>query len=528
MANFCTWNPLRVNTTAALSSVGNLLATMNTNNQAAIAGTIDVVSGKWYWEVLINQNAAFVGVTVSTYNGYANITGIDGSLHYYASNGNIYEGTGGASTNTAYGATSGDGDVIGVALNMDDRTIAFYKNGTLLAAAVSLPHTGVGYTPSFSTGTSGAVVTGMANFGQFPWRYDPPSGFIALSTGNLAEPPISNLAAEKPEDYFNTVLYTGNGGTQSITGVGFQPDLVWIKERSQSNDHVLIDAVRGIDRRLESNNTDAEVTMSPVNLLTSLDSDGFSLGSNGNANENTETYVAWCWKAGGTAVENTDGSITSTVSANTESGFSIVSYTGTGGSGPNEETVGHGLNSAPEFFLVKCRSNSYVWWGGVTFIDGSMDVLQLQSTIAKADSTNNVPTSSIFNAGGTSLNGNGETYIAYCFHSVEGFSKFGTYTGNGSTDGPFVYTGFRPALVIAKQTDASRDWIIKDNQRPTYNPASSSLYPNLSNSAGSGEDIDLLSNGFKIRTTNGKFNISGGTYVYMAFAEQPLKYSSAR
>jgi len=279
MANFCTWNPLRVNTTAATTSEGNLLATLTNNSQAAIAGTIDVVSGKWYWEVVINNINAFVGVTVSTYTGSVNITGFDGSLHYHASNGNIYEGTGGASTNTSYGATAGDGDLIGVALNMDDREIAFYKNGTLLAAAVSLPHTGVGYTPSFSTGTSSGVLTARTNFGQLPYRYDPPSGFVALSTDNLSEPTISNLAAEKPEDHFASATYSGTGTTGLSVPTGHASGLVWIKDRQDPNHHVLFDKIRGVTKTLASNLTNTESTNSAGKGLISFDSDGFTLGT---------------------------------------------------------------------------------------------------------------------------------------------------------------------------------------------------------------------------------------------------------
>ena len=357
--------------------------------------------------------------------------------------------------------------------------------------------------------------------------------YLPLSTANLPDPAIDPAQGSSPSDYFNTVLYTGDGSTngdqQAITGVGFAPDWVWLKSRSHTTVHYLSDQVRGVNKTLNLPNTTGEQTQT---IFPAFGSDGFTVeyqSANAGTNVNGNTYVAWNWKANGSGVSNTDGSITSTVSANTESGFSIVSYTGTGASA----TVGHGLNEAPPVVLIKNRSTAQNWQMNYTIGDGSHDFIYLNSTGAKAgDHTIAAPTSSLFTVGtGATVNTSGDNYIAYCFHSVDGFSKIGSYTGNGSADGPFVYTGFRPAFVMRKRTDSTSDWFIQDGIRSTYNQAQLNLYPNLSlqeiNS--SGNAIDILSNGFKMKGGSGdSSNASGGTYIYMAFAENPFKYSNAR
>ena len=328
----------------------------------------------------------------------------------------------------------------------------------------------------------------------------------------------------KPSEYFNTKLYTGNDTTQSITGVGFQPDWVWIKDRDAANNHELFDAVRGATKRIYTDTTDAQDTNS--NSLTSFDSDGFSVGSNNSNNDLNHNYASWNWLGGGTGVSNTDGSITSTVSANTTSGFSIVSYTGTGANA----TVGHGLGVAPKCIIVKNYSRAGENWRvgiltGSTSFAGS---LQLDNTGAYSTGTNiwnnTAPTSSVFSVGtAQSTNYSGDNLIAYCFAEKKGFSKFGSYVGNGSTDGTFIYTGFKPAFVIHKRTNSTaHSWLIHDNKRPDYNSTDKILEANLADAEQSGYDMDLLSNGFKHRITSGSTNASGGTYIYMAFAENPL------
>ena len=321
----------------------------------------------------------------------------------------------------------------------------------------------------------------------------------------------------KPTDYFNTVLYTGNGtDNRSITGLDFQPDWVWIKERDDINAHYIFDSVRGIDKQLQSNSDSAEYDYSgdPNRTLKSFDSDGFTLGTGAGVNGSGELFVAWNWLASNTTASNTDGSITSTVSANTTSGFSIVKWTGTGSS----ETIGHGLGVAPKVVIVKRYSAVADWVYYTTAIDGSLDYLFLNTTAAKADTSVSVPTSTVFSKSDT----NNETQIAYCFAEKKGFSKFGSYTGNGNADGTFVYTGFKPAWVMRKRTDGANQWGMNDNKRNTFNITEELLSANLSNAASNGTGIDILSNGFKMRTDSGLHNALGGTYIYMAFAESPL------
>jgi len=325
----------------------------------------------------------------------------------------------------------------------------------------------------------------------------------------------------KPDEYFNTVLYTGNATARSITGVGFQPDWVWIKGRTTAYNNTLFDAIRGATKRLYSNGTDAESTQTAT--LTSFDSDGFSLGNNASVNSATSTFVAWNWLASNTTASNTDGSITSTVSANTTSGFSIVSYTGTGANA----TVGHGLGAVPKMIIVKDRSAVKNWTVYHIGVGNDKDIL-LDVTNAENTSTawnNTTPTSSVFSIGTLgNVNTSSNNYIAYCFAEKKGFSKFGSYTGNDNADGPFIYTGFKPAFTILKRTDSADNWLMQDNKRKNpFNVVDTQLFPDLNNAESSSSAIlDYCSNGFKIRKTGGNINASGGSYIYMAFAEQPL------
>ena len=330
----------------------------------------------------------------------------------------------------------------------------------------------------------------------------------------------------QPNDYFNTKLYTGTGSSNAQTGVGFQPDWLWIKDRdSSSNSHVITDAIRGTNKIIFSDNNGAETT--DANRVTSFDSDGFTVGTDGSTNTNTNDYVAWNWRASGTSgSSNSDGSITSTVSANTTAGFSIVTYTGTGANA----TVGHGLGSAPGLILFKQRSATQKWIVHHQSL-GATKSLHLDTTEAEQTSTfmnDTAPTSSVFSLG-TIVNNNtsGATYVAYCFAEKKGFSKFGSFTGNGSTDGPFVYTGFKPAWVMIKASSRSTDnWVIVDSKRSTLNPADDALLANTSGGTDTGYKRDFLSNGFKIRESGANQNGSGHTFTYMAFAEEPLVSSN--
>jgi hypothetical protein len=324
-----------------------------------------------------------------------------------------------------------------------------------------------------------------------------------------------------PQDYFNTKLYTGNGSTQSITGVGFQPDWVWIKTRNTTGQHEVFDAVRGATKYIVTNDLDPENTV--ATSLTSFDSDGFSLSSQSAVNNGSNTFVSWNWLGNGAGSSNTDGSITSTVSANTTSGFSIVTYTGNGTAGA---TVGHGLGATPKMMLIK-QLNSSNHWRVYHSSLGATNVIYLN--LADATDTgqgsvnfnNTAPSSSVFTLGtNAAVNGSGNTFIAYCFAEKKGYSKFGSYTGNGNADGTFVYTGFKPAFVLFKPSSAIENWQIHDNKRPSYNPCDNIAPNNNSAEATTNDFVDLVSNGFKLRSAT--YSASGVTYIYMAFAEEPL------
>jgi hypothetical protein len=320
-------------------------------------------------------------------------------------------------------------------------------------------------------------------------------------------------------------LYTGTGSSQSITGLGFQPDWTWIKERNASADHGLYDAVRGVQNQLESNTTTAETA--EATGLTAFGSDGFTVGALAQLNTSSATYVAWNWKANGAGSTNTAGSITSTVSANTSAGFSIVTYTGTAANA----TVGHGLGVAPSMIITKNRDSSTAWWVYHASL-GNTKYIVLNTTAAEVTSSsawnNTSPTSTVFSLGAANPS-NANQDVAYCFAPIAGYSAFGSYTGNGSSDGSFVYLGFRPRFVMIKRTDTTANWFIFDTARDTYNAAGLELYPNLSNAEADGRpDLDILSNGMKMRSTATGQNANGGTYIYMAFAENPFKYSLAR
>jgi hypothetical protein len=336
----------------------------------------------------------------------------------------------------------------------------------------------------------------------------------------------------KPDTYFNTKLYTGNGTSQSITGVNFQPDLVWLKNRSDSTWHQLIDAVRGTGSAntlaSNSNEGDGGGATNLYGFISAIGSDGFTVSAGTTnasvVNHNGNNYASWNWLASNTTASNTSGSITSTVSANTTSGFSIVSWTGTGSAG----TIGHGLGITPKMIIVKTRGSSGDWSVYHSSL-GNTKNLKLNTTAAEQTSinywNNTSPTSSVFTVNDEgNVNGSSVAMIAYCFAEKKGFSKFGSYTGNGSTDGTFVYTGFKPAWVMIKRTDAIQQWGIMDNKRNTFNPMNAPLFAESSQAESSSafNNFDILSNGMKMKTGDQWTNASGGTYIYMAFAESPL------
>ena len=376
--------------------------------------------------------------------------------------------------------------------------------------------------------------TASANFGQRAFAYTAPSGFKALCSQNLPTPAIGATSTTQASKYFNAVLYTGNGNnTQSIT-VGFQPDFIWTKSRSNAYYHVLFDAVRGRGM-LVTNNGNAEVT-SPgtVYELTSYDSNGFTLGPDYSlsVNPNGSSMVAWNWNAGGTTVTNTTGSISSQVRANPTAGFSIVTYTGTGANA----TVGHGIGVAPAMVIVKQRNTTRSWIVYHTSL-GATKFLTLDTTDAAQTAAtfwnSTAPTSSVFSIGTDgSPNTSGGTYVAYCWAEIAGYSRFGSYVGNGSLTGPFIYTGFRPRFVMIKiasgATYSVDNWFMFDTVRGTYNDNNPYFLANSANAETAYTVPEMLSNGFYLNSNSGALNYSGSTFVYAAFAETPFKYARAR
>ena len=381
-------------------------------------------------------------------------------------------------------------------------------------------HVNFGQDSSFAGQKTAQGNSDGEGFGDF--YYTPPTGYLALCSSNMSDITIGPGQTSQADDYFDSTLYTGNGGTQSFVNAGsFQPDFVWQKNRSSAANHILLDSVRGGSKYLISNLTSAD--LNAPNYMT-FNSDGATFSSTDIAtNQNGQSYVAWNWKAGGTAVSNSDGSITSQVSAATDAGFSIVGFTSTG----NTETVGHGLSQAPELYIRKSRSNAENWVNFFTVVDGTLDFVNFNTTNAASGSGASLPTSTVFSIGGGETNG--ETHVAYCFHSVDGYSKVGSYVGNGSTDGTFVFLGFRPSFVLTKESSATSGWNLRDNVRSPDNPVNEVLQADTTGAEmTSNYDVDFLSNGFKLRASASDSNTSGQTYIFLAFAESPFKFANAR
>ena len=559
VGNYATLNPLDKHATYETLSEGNL-KTVGSNPDTTVRSTIALgTTNKWYWEMTANDSSGiYTGVCLGSksWTTGGGVTTGDDNAWQYNQNAKWYGD--GAGSGATYGNASSwtTGDVIGVAYDATTGTIWCSKNdvwidgnGTDNSATVkseieagttsSSMKTGIDTSvPIFASSSDSGSKTRTFNFGANGFTYTPPSGFSALATQNLPKPTITD-----PSAYFQTKTYTGSTGAQSITldgNSGMQPDMVCIKTRSHSSDHALFDSVRGVNKQLRPNHN-ADEYDSYSDILTDFDSDGFTLGADTNVtnvNTDTRTYVAWCWKAGGTAVTDadgmnkTDGSASSSISisASATAGFSIIKYTGNGAA----STITHGLNSTPKMIIVKNIGTTEDW---VVYHEGvgAGHYLRLNTDGTPAPDTgmwlNSTPSSTTFNvsAGYTKNNESGEDYIAYVFADVEGYSKFGSYIANGSIDGSFCYTGFKPALVIIKKaTTATQSWIMKDGTRNPHNPATRSLYANLTNaespdSVDNDNDIHLLSTGFKI-TNSGHTgsNSSGSTYIYCAFAETPF------
>ena len=539
--NYATLSPIDFKGVQATSlSDGNLKFVSKTGGSYGhgVCATVAASSGKYYWETTIEavgSGQLYYGVSKP---GWSPDRASDSVTIRH--NGNFYNNLSGATVNSGTLSALAVGDVIGFALNLDDNQLSVSVNGTFHASAnpatganpnVTLP-SDITLTAQISDFYTGSTV--VFNFGQRPFAYTPPNGFKSLCTQNFPDPTIADGSTA-----FDAVTYAGSGysnttnPSQSITGLSFSPDLVWSKARSAAYSHGMFDSVRGANKFLRPNGNQAEITDSGVSSsLVSFDSNGFTLGPDagvGSINYGGTNYVAWTWDAGSSTVSNTDGSITSSVKANQTAGFSIVSYTG---NNTNGATVGHGLNATPSLIIIKNRSTAYNWI--VLYTDTSKKLyLDLPNTPDSYSQTTR--NSSIFTLeNGTAVNGSGDDMIAYCFAPVEGYSSFGPYKGNGSTDGTFVYTGFRPKFILFKGVDYSTDWLIADSSRSTYNVVTNRLFPNRSyyeNQASNDFKVDFLSNGFKLRDDDGNAegsNYFNNTHFYAAFAENPFKISRAR
>jgi len=546
--NYATSNPNDYQGSTGLSN-GNLdISGTSVGN----FGTIKVTSGKWYFEFRKNANGDNqLGIASGNIFQSASNYGVTCFRRVWRDNAGspvwLTDGSN-AGSGTAQSLTTGD--ILGVALDLDNNAVYFAKNNTWMNSGV--PTSGASKTGAIWTDLSGGTwqITASANAngcytslnsGQRAFAYTAPSGFKALCITNLPTPTIGATSATQANDYFNAVTYSGTSATQTVTGVNFQPDFVWIKNRSNGLgfNHVLQDAVRGFTtgKKLASNLTTAEGGTNITDdfgYVSSANSDGFVLSKSGTGsyewyqtNATGNSYVAWNWNAGGSTVTNTAGTISAQVRANTTSGFSIATLTAqSSGTG----TFGHGLGVAPSMMILKQIGSSGNWivWHS-TF--ANTEYIVLNTTAAKTTGAttywnSTTPTSTLITLG--SAWGTAGTMVCYAFAPVAGYSAFGSYAGNGSTDGPFIYTGFRPRFILRKGTVvAGVNWSIIDTARNTYNLADANLFPNLSNaeSVPSGE-IDILSNGFKARSTS--FNASGEVYIYMAFAESPFKYALAR
>ena len=515
--NYCTWNPLF--SSSFTYANGNLDITSANSNAHA---TIGVSAGKWYWEAtpttVGNTNDSLrIGVRTSTsaYTGYVRNRAAD--LQY-----GTQVGDGGTADSVVWQGNT----TYGLSLDCDNNQLKVYKANSLIATVTI--QSGQTWFPWL--GAEGTTATWVFNWGARPFAYTAPSGFKALCDTNLGAPLIA-----KPDQVFQTVLYTGNGASRSITGLNFAPDFLWIKNRNFSGyNHHLTDAVRGVTQRLKSNTAGVELTS--TDQVTAYNSNGFSLGADSagpgdlEVNQNTGSYVGWCWDAGTSTVTNTAGSITSQVRANASAGFSVVTYTGNG----SNATVGHGLGIAPSMTIVKVRNRSGDNWlvYHKSLSTPATDYLLLSATSASGTLSgywNGGPTSSVIGLGNYSaINNNGDSYVAYSFAPVSGYSSFGTYVGTGSGEGSFVYTGFKPKWVMCKRSDSTGNWVLVDGVRTPYNVINTNLYPNASNAEDNGFQIDSLSNGFKVRSSGTDGNASGGTYIFAAFAESPFQYSRAR
>jgi hypothetical protein len=539
--NYCTLNPLYKDSAVVLSD-GNLTATSASSNRVSMS-TFAVNSGKWYWEMTFTGTMAGavygIGKHPVTLNNYLGIDQYGWSVLGGYSGAKLTNNSSGGFGETYKGSNVLSGETVACALDMDTGKVYWGSDGTTDGTGTFVwyasgdPVAGTNFAFSGLTGDiypacdADSRGTMVVNFGQSPFRYsaDIPTNFNALSTANLATPSITDGSA-----HFQPTLYTGNNGTQAIVNSGnsdLAPDLVWIKSRTTTRNHILTDAVRGVTKSVSSNTTSAEAT--DADNLTAFGSDGFTVGDatsySPDVNASGVNYVAWQWAANGAGSSNTDGSITSTVSADTTSGFSIIRWSGTGANG----TIGHGLGIQPSLYIVKNTATTNSWLVGSTLYSNTQFLI-LNATdaldTAAAIWNSAYPTSSVINLGSNAgSNGSGtNNMICYAFAEIPGYSSIGSYVGNGSaTTGPFIWTGFRPAFVITKNiTNAGDGWPIVDSKRSPFNTPNATLLANLTVAETTGYQVDLYSNGFKPKSTDHAVNESGATIIYMAFAENPF------
>ena len=541
-ANYCTFNPVDSNQT---HSNGNLTVVCNGGTSPrAGTGSIVVSSGKYYHEVTLTAQSnqkGIIGYVEDKYDGNGS------TIPNGSSNGVFYFGEAGQkiidNTSTSYGASYTVNDVIGVALNLDDGDITFYKNGSSQGKITTKTFTGA-YKLATGHGSSSGSSTYALNAGQKPFKYTPPKGFLPLNSAT-ARP---NTVVPRPDQYVGIVTYTGDDATShSIKGLNFNavPDFVWIKNRDQTEKQILHDTVRGVGNTLYTTSTQASDTGSTYSdRYQSFDFNGFTVGTtHSGTNSDGDDFVAWCWRAGGNkntfnvddvgyatfaASGTTAGTITPTgTSIGTKQGFSIIKYAGTDTG--SSQTIPHGLNEPPVFWVFKNLSQAGDWIVYTTAIDGGSDYLKLNATDGANSGVSpwsTAPTNSVITVGTNNVDtcNDGDNYVMYAWHNVPGLQKFGAYTGNASSDGPFVETGMKPALVVFKKSSEGGDpWLVYDATRDTHNPTAKRLFWNATNSEQESNDyaIDIYSNGFKIRTSDGSWNKSGATFIYMAWAEAP-------
>ncbi len=576
--NFATLNRLLYGGSQFTITKGGVYAVSQSSGDALALSTIGVRSGKWYFEVKMqNGNPAGIGIHGSSTGAFTEASlnqSIGQGSPTYAINNAAGLRSNGTNTTTLFSAFA-QNDIVACAYDLDNGKVWFSKNGTWsgdpsagTGAAYTGITTGVDYFAAVGDDWGSASSESESNFGQGTFvtsnsnngysdsngkgkfQYQPPTGFLALCEDNIADPVG---ASASPQSYFKAITWTGNGSSsRAITGLNFRPDFVWAKSRDTSFQHMLIDSVRGPNRVLHSNSTSTEDVNFQYGYFTSFDSNGFTMqaGSTSieNLNQNGTNYVGWAWKASNTTTSNTSGTITSTVSVNQTAGFSIVKYTGNGSS---SATVGHGLGVTPKFILLKAIDSAYFWRVYHTTFgtsptqgllmgpaDGTGNTAAYNHDSAGGIGGVNSNTFSFASSswGGQAVNASGTNYIAYCWSEVPGYSKMGSYQYNNSSEGTFVYCGFKPAFVLIKNTDNVEQWYMVDNARNTYNGTQTAFMQVTSttesnaNSQATDSRIDFLSNGFKLRdvgsTGGGEVTFGNRNYIYLAFADSHFDFNN--